>query len=158
MIDEVRVVTAHHEAGHAVAATMRGGATLTSVTLSQRHGEGITWVRHKRWDQAFCACAGISAEARHAWGARPIDAQDDDGLEFVDDVTGVRLVQKGDADMTTASAREALAMVVPRDLVAAPTAAWNRELEAVWSAVQAIARRLLDGLQVTDADVRALID
>jgi hypothetical protein len=64
---DARRTAAFHEAGHAVAAVMRGGSSLTSVSLDEHlHGEGITWSRALVFDQPFLIWAGPWAEARHA--------------------------------------------------------------------------------------------
>lgn len=58
-------VAAHHEAGHAVAAVMRGGSELTSVSVDRdRPGHGIAWSRLHLWDRPFVIWAGPWAEAR----------------------------------------------------------------------------------------------
>src|SRR4051794_12442550 len=53
LVTDPRELAAWHEAGHAVAAVMRGGSSLTSVTLGARHGEGLTNHRSKSFDSGF---------------------------------------------------------------------------------------------------------
>lgn len=61
------MVTAHHEAGHAVAAVLRGG-TLVSITVSDDGETGFTRHRSGVFDAGFIAYAGQWAEA--TYGAR----------------------------------------------------------------------------------------
>lgn len=149
-----RETAAFHEAGHAVAAVMRGGSTLLSVTLSTgTHGAGITWVRHKVWDLAFLTFAGPWAEARYEWAkihddlaVDDISTSDHECEVFEDWVCGVFLSQPD--DMRTY--REAGAGDVIREGI------WHRELEAVWPAVVRVAERLLAG-DVTHDEVEAFV-
>lgn len=157
--DELRTITAHHEAGHAVAAVLRGGSSLTSVTLSEAHGEGITWGRHKPADSSFFAYAGPWAEARYAWPADvPLDGEDAEWLTFEDYVTGVILHQPSDAAAVAAHDQQVMDLRAQGLDVPAAYTVWHDELERVWPAVQQVAAWLLDGRTVTDADVRALVD
>ncbi|MGV9861890.1 hypothetical protein [Rhodococcus koreensis] len=161
-------VVAHHEAGHACAAILRGGASITSIHLDPvRPGYGMTHMRAKAYaDGGFIAWAGCWAEARYRWGDRPLDQDDDDGLEFVDHVQGVLLEQPGDrADVIEQEENFArLAAMAPGDEidVRAATIAtyqvWHIELEQAWPAMQRVAELLLAGATVTDAQVRALVD
>lgn len=162
-----RTLTAYHEAGHAVAALMRGGSSLLSVTLSDTHGAGITWHRSHVWDQAFIAYAGPWAESRHQWGDRPLDDLDDDGFTFDDVVAGCLLV--GGADDATAIDRglsiEAIAAEMGgsaddpgiadqlRPTAAARESVWQIELHRVWTAICEVAARLVAGQTVTSAEV-----
>lgn len=73
-------LAAWHEAGHAVAAVMRGQSTLLSVALGYRHGEGLTRRRGKPMDDAFFAFAGPWAEDRYRGGVREVADEDQDGL------------------------------------------------------------------------------
>ena len=62
-LDEL-VVAAFHKAGHAVAGTMRGGSSVTSVTLDDHICRGTFWARCEDWDRAFVIWAGPWVEAR----------------------------------------------------------------------------------------------
>ena len=156
-----RELAAIHEAGHAVAAVMRGGSTLTSVSLSDQHGEGITWSNSKPCDSGFGAYAGPWAEARHLWGDRPLDAEDENGCAFGDVVMGVLWEQQHgtDLDMWRRDAAEHARVC---ELVGVSPAArdevWDMELSRVWPAVQSVGALLLAGETVTDVQVRALVE
>ncbi len=170
---ELREVTAFHEAGHAVAALMRGGSSLLSVNLSDTsHGEGITWHRSPVWDQPFIAYAGPWAEVRHAWGDLPADALDDEGYTF-DDLLSACLLFGGGADdadhvvptLSIDGMAENLGMTVGSDedeeqlsqLVAATESIWRRELEQAWPVITTVAARLLAGESVTGDQITAAL-
>lgn len=102
-------------------------------------------------DEAFVIWAGIWAEARYEWGARPLDAEDEEGADFsyyLDDA-GAR--HQASAEIFLAAIEEsdhgwrqagvdadALRVTVEREI-------WPRELEKVWPAIRRLARALLDG-------------
>ena len=68
MTTDERYITACHEAGHAVAALMRGGGEITSITIEPTADYlGYTWTRIKPFDRAFIIYAGPWAEARAQW-------------------------------------------------------------------------------------------
>lgn len=73
MIDiDQRVITAHHEAGHAVAAEMRGDGEVRALAIEPTDQYlGKTWFRAKPADLAFVTFAGPWAEARCRWPAKP---------------------------------------------------------------------------------------
>ena len=65
MTTDERYITACREAGHAVAALMRGGGEITSITIEPTADYlGYTWTRIKPFDRAFIIYAGPWAEAR----------------------------------------------------------------------------------------------
>ena len=69
-----RRLTAYNEAGHAVAAMMRGG-TFVSITIEpDGDRDGCTSVEVDTYDMAFVAFAGVWAEARAHW-AKPLDGK-----------------------------------------------------------------------------------
>lgn len=160
-IGNERAIAAHHEAGHAVAATMRGGSTLTSVELSEVHGEGITWHNGHTWDFAFIAYAGMWAEARLSWPRAEPTGEDGDGLTFDDYVTGVYLTQPDDAAIVSARQDELRSYGLDperlREAIRGDEITWGRELEHVWPVVCQVARMLLDGETVTASDVLRLL-
>jgi hypothetical protein len=89
-----RYLTAHHEAGHAVAALLRG-AELTSITIDPTpERAGYTGFRGKRWDSQFFTYAGPWAEARSQWTEDSLDGVDDDGCLFGDYVVYAFLVNR----------------------------------------------------------------
>lgn len=150
-----RTLTAHHEAGHTVAAVMRGGSSFRSVDLSRADdGHGLTLHRSKRIDGPFIAYAGPWAEARYLWPAGvPLDGEDGDGTTFGDHVAGVFLAQPDDL-AALAPDDERVQRLRAFDVEADPYAVWHMELERAWPAVQVVAARLLSGDVLTDADVR----
>lgn len=156
---EVRRAVAFHEAGHAVAAVMRGGSSLTSVSLDEhRQGEGMTSFRASVFDQPFVVWAGPWAEARQAWGDRPLDGEDEDGCILGDYVGGVFLSQPGDAEQYRLALRALFDLGVPDDLTATTEGIWAREMEDAWSVVEAVAATLLRGEAIDDAEVRSAME
>ncbi len=174
---ELREVTAFHEAGHTVAALMRGGSSLLSVSLSDTtHGEGITWHRSKPSDRAFIAYAGPWAEVRHAWGDLALDGLDDDGCTF-DDALAACLAFGGGADDATIivaglSVEGVAAEIginaedpgIPawlrdwiHETLSAREAIWRRELEQEWPVIEVVAARLLAGDEVTGDQIAAAL-
>jgi hypothetical protein len=151
MCEDVRRLTAYHEAGHAVAAGMRGGSELRSVTLHATPGAGLTVHRSHGWDHGFIAYAGVWAEARASWPLADLTGCDDDGLTFDDYVAGVLLSQPGDAQTILAASRrmrELFAATGRADELPAEAATeitWQAELEAVWPQIGDLANRLLHG-------------
>jgi hypothetical protein len=92
-------VTAHHEAGHAVAAMMRGGGEFVSVTIEPTADHlGFTRYRGHAWDRAFVIYAGPWAEARVQWPVSDINSEDDDGAIF-DDYVIAALWRNADGDL-----------------------------------------------------------
>jgi hypothetical protein len=153
-----RAATGFHEAGHAVAAVMRGGSSLTSVSLDEHlHGAGMTWSRALVFDQPFLIWAGPWAEARHAWGDRPLDDEDEDGCILDDYVAGVFMSQPDDAEQYRLALRALSDLGVPDGLTAATERVWAREMEDVWTAVEAVAAALLRGKVIDDAAVRTAV-
>lgn len=153
-----RNLTAHHEAGHAVASVMRGGSSFRSVDLSRAdEGHGLTLHRCKPTDGPFIAYAGPWAEARYLWPADvPLDGEDDDGMTFGDYVAGIFLGQPDDA-AALAPDDERVLLLRAHGVEVDPYAVWHMELERAWPAVQRVAARLLAGDVLTDADVRQTV-
>ena len=100
-------LTAHHEAGHAVAALMRGGEVV-SVTIkpTARRGGGCE-IRPGSADAAdfwaFNYYAGPWAEARAQWTQPTIDEDsfDDEGRCFADHVATAFVGSPPDFDKTS---------------------------------------------------------
>lgn len=137
-----REPTAFHEAGHLVAAALRGGDWLGPTTLETgTHADGMTWWCAEPAHRAFIIFGGPWAEARHAWGDRP---HDDPAF---DDALLALLRRSPDEGAYHHAAR------------AFPVAehAWGRELSAVWPAVSELAEVLLEGAPVVYAQVRAAV-
>jgi len=152
----LRALTAYHEAGHTVAGVMRG-SVLRSVRLGEVDGDGLTIHRGPPWDQPFSAYAGPWAEARYTWGDRPADAEDEDGLVFADHLYGIFLGVGAEDRQELRQHFAELAAMLPEvsadDLERATEQTWARELEAVWTAIEATATRLLAGAEITDESV-----
>jgi len=155
-----RTLAAYHEAGHAVAGCMRG-SILRSITLGEVPGDGLTVHRETAGGNPLTSYAGPWAEARHIWGDRPVDEEDEDYLIFGDHLFGIFL-GTGAEDWQELQAHYArlagLAELLPPeitvdDLVRITEQKWARELEAVWPAIELIATRLLAGAEITDENV-----
>lgn len=145
---DLRTLAAHHEAGHAVAAVMRGGSRLKSVTIDETvHGDGLTVHTSAPWDRSFIAWAGPWAEARLRWGDRPLDAEDDDCQTFDDYVLGQLVTHRSDAEQV----RGGNASMATIDV-------WFMEMEHVRVAVAEVAAALLLGSTVTHDDVETLVE
>lgn len=160
MTSDLTAVTAHHEAGHAVAAVMRGGSALTGISV-HNDGTGLTNHRSHTWDGPFIAYGGLWAEARFGWPADvPVTAEDEDGCVFGDHVTAVWLTQPDDAAIVLAKFDhlEGLGTDLRRTLEAGTLRTWDTELEAVWPVVQWVAARLLDGHTPGDESVREAVE
>jgi hypothetical protein len=155
-----RSVTAHHEAGHAVAAVMRGAGELRSVTI-ERTDEylGHTGFRGKPCDSAFVTYAGPWAEARAQWPHPTLDGEDDDGCIFGDYVTGAFLLNAdGDgADYRRHCADDGALLGGHAHLLGSREDVWSYELERQWPVIQQIAMRLLAGEAIDRLDPFALV-
>lgn len=161
-MSDARTITAHHEAGHAVAVCMRGGSELRAVVIDEEHhGNGLTTFRSKPVDNGFIAYAGCWAQARFLWGTRALDECDDEGLEFPDCVMGVLIEQPGDAeivDAATIAHRATLESAGLDHLSHDAHAVWMMELERQWLTIQTVAGALLSEGVVTTASIRQLIE
>lgn len=174
-------LTAHHEAGHAVAALACGGG-LISITIgpTREHPEyaGNTGVRvEKWWHLPFVVYAGPWAEARSQWtrdSLDSLDGEDDDGRPFRDYVREAFDVNRdGDLDKyeqleegilpdgtrsEPPTARMAQFSGRPRDEVIAERGQeCSRQLEEhCWPVIRVVAGMLLDGCTDADAITEAL--
>jgi hypothetical protein len=156
--DEVDI-TAHHEAGHAVAAVMRGGGVLVSITIDPTEDYlGHTQFRVKRWDAAFATFAGPWAEARSRWPGGEVD---DDGCVLDDYVTAAFMANPNDlSDYGDHLERERNQYGGHWPEVIHPgkrEAWWSTELEGCWPVIQAVARLLLNGETVGHDTVEGLL-
>jgi hypothetical protein len=157
-----RYITACHEGGHAVAAYMRGGGEVRSITVESTHEHaGLTHTRHKPCDAAFIIYAGPWAEARTQWAAElPLDAHDDDGMTFDDYLLAAWLHNAdGDADDYRHAQELDAAMLgdgITTEVLDAREHIWCRELEARWPTIQQIAALLIRG-PVAPATIAALV-
>ncbi|MEB3023924.1 M50 family metallopeptidase [[Mycobacterium] crassicus] len=157
-----RTLTAHHEAGHAVAAVMRGGTQLHYVNVIQDGDTlGFTHYSGRRCDEAFIAYAGPWAEARAQWPISDLNDEDDDGCTFPDYVTGAFLTNiDGDAEAYQSALKAELLGPPDPELLTAREGIWGRELQRAWPVVQQVAQLLAaDGADMYhSADHRAWHD
>jgi hypothetical protein len=154
-LERIRFRTAHHEAGHAVAAVMRGGdvhhlklgdPTDAGLLDVDRESIGVTRNTSDSWNVPFVAFAGPWAQWRHrketgetedwdlVWDW--LDAGSDNGWDPLGDYTLM------DYD----------------NLTEAQIALWIEELEPHWPAIVAVAAIALAGDPVNTEVVEALID
>lgn len=137
--------TAYHEAGHAVAATMRGGAeAVRSIYIDwDQAGHGMTWHRSKVCDNPFIAYAGAWAEVRlEVAELNPDDLSPSVPMGSVDEVLHF---QPDDARLLTDTyfPVEGWGWESKRGV-------WHMELEREWAVITAVAERLWE-----DQDVNA---
>ncbi len=94
---------AHHEAGHAVAALMRGSGELLSITIEPTDDYlGRTSHLGNPWgdDDMFVTFAGPWAEARARWPLPSLVGEDGDGRVFDDYLADAWLAaEDGDQDV-----------------------------------------------------------
>lgn len=155
-----RLLTAHHEAGHAVAALMRGGGQLRSITIEPTTTYlGHTGYRGKPCDTAFVTYAGPWAEARAQWVRPTLDDEDDDGCTF-EDYVSVAFLSNADGDGEDyRRAQEAEAAQLGEfgqqflDLTGVRQEMWSGELEQSWPLIQQVAAiaMLVDGPVAAEA-------
>jgi excisionase family DNA binding protein len=160
-------LVAHHEAGHAVAAVMRGGGELVSITIEPTDEyAGHTQTRLKPWsdDAAFVTYAGPWAEARFQWPLPTLHGDDDDGCTFEDyiiaaflnNIDGDGKQYRDDLDRERQGYGKHYDRLVN---VARREQFWStRELEGVWPVMQSVAALLLAGDTVDHDVVDGLLD
>lgn len=162
------VQRAYHEAGHAVAAAMRGFGHFDEAVLSVRAnaGSGIDWGAAPGPALPFVAYAGPWAQARARWAELGCAGEDEGGRRFEEHVADEVLRCPRDA-MAVALAEYDIATLL-RDggadenecwrWVRGVLFAWRGDLEDMWPVVDAVARDLLGGAAVPIAAVRAATD
>jgi hypothetical protein len=173
--EEILHTTAHHEAGHAVAALMRGGGECHGITLEPTGTHwGMTRTRTKMFvdDAAFSTYAGPWADARAQWPAGlPIDEHDDDGGYWFHERVTETFEDNGDDDLENyepAWENDPVQQAIRSGKLTLPEgcppmtqewyeAKWSRELEDVWPVIQALATRLLDVRTMTGDEVTKLV-
>jgi hypothetical protein len=155
---------AHHEAGHAVAAVMRGG-TLLGVWLgttdwSTPDGSADTpgGCLHETAlpEQPFVTFAGPWAEAM--WNLGHEDVIDDFDWAFE-----IAWENNGGGDTDEYESRVEMLTEYAEELGLSPIrraweSMWAEELELLWPAVCEVAVMLLGGQQVTHEQVKAVVD
>ena len=175
MADDV-FLAAHHEAGHAVAATRRGYAVTEIVIDPERGFTEYAAIPHGD-DHAFIVYAGPWAHARALWMSPTADsdARDEDGVRFSDRVaaqmqnniadwkTYEGIMPDGDPAAVDAAASvrtqalhgELFDAVVQKD-IAQPNAEWNAELASAWTDIQDLSRHLIAGDDVIQVGTSTL--
>lgn len=157
---------AHHEAGHAVAATMRGDGAFTGLDLeATRERDAITYTRTKPCDVPFVAYAGPWAEARATWGDRPLDGQDDDGATFPDYIAAAFLMG-GHDDLEDMKRHDLLPADPPdgwtggldawRKVPQTRERLWGEELEYAWPTIRAVAAHIMRHRALAPADLERI--
>jgi hypothetical protein len=156
--------TAHHEAGHAVAAVARGGR-LVDVSLGEvdwfdldTSSDQAAFVRHESTleNQPFATFAGPWATAM--WMTAENDP-DDEPIDF-DEALDYAWADSSDGDQAKyenivgqlegVAATLGLVGIYGGEAVGrAWENDWRDELEQLWPAVREIAAKLLDGTEVT---------
>lgn len=154
--------TAHHEAGHAVAAVARDGYVTrihlghvdwtTDDPSGDRNGE--THHASTPRNQPFVTFAGPWAEARWEM-ARDPQLQLRTALELAWDANGDGDQAKYDAVVERLQATAEALGLAP--IGAAWESDWCEELDELWPAVVAVAQLLIDGLDVGHSHVFAAV-
>lgn len=139
-LDDYLKRAAHHDAGHAVAATVSGIAP--SPVRNAPNAAGL-WIQPRA--RSFIAFAGVWADARYRWGDTYVDGTDKAGDPFADYVQCSWELTVGDnAAMTClpAALRELLGDSVHSMTIPLPDA-WLVELATLWPTVQSVAQRFV---------------
>jgi hypothetical protein len=145
--DEPLLSTAYHEAGHAIAVQLRGGAVtqitiepgLTVFTLPREpqklYRNGVRVADPQPYeptqDDAFVAYAGPWAQERCHWRMPTLDVPDEHGNSFAQYV--VARLEKNTTDHA-----DYLAAPKPPDA----DELWSAELEQHWPRIQQVAQRM----------------
>jgi hypothetical protein len=150
-----RAITAHHEAGHAVAVCARYGE-ITSITIQPTSNSyGLTEFNAAAMDRPFITYAGLWAEARFHWPRLTLDGVDENRRAFNDYFCDAwKLNCDGDVE-----AFRRHSAYDPRDFEAKllERQTWRSEIVGLWDAIQGVAQLLqFDELVTTDV-VNSLI-
>lgn len=164
MIAASNATTAHHEAGHAVAAVYRGGR-LVKIVMTEADPTSVDWdaewagyTRHRtpRVHHPFTTFAGPWAEAK--W-----ESETDSGVSCFGEAFDIAWENSYDGDgyyyasliepVWEAARRAGLGHRVGADW----EINWQDELELLWPAIRAVAEMLLAGETVTHDAVAAAI-
>ncbi|MEO4038410.1 hypothetical protein V3N95_03825 [Micrococcaceae bacterium Sec6.3] len=165
--DHARAV-AHHEAGHAVATTLRGGCTFQGIDLTRTpERDAITYMNVKPTDMPFVSYAGPWAEGRAEWGTCPLDDEDEDGLTLDDYITGAFLAGGVD-DFQDMRRFDTLPDEAPpgwpeheqpwAEVRARREQSWNMQLERAWPVIQAVAAHLIAHGTITPGELESITE
>ena len=155
-------LTAHHEAGHAVATVLRRGKiTSININLDRTRGEhGETWTSAMQHDQSFITYAGPWAEARSQWTGANLDDVDDGGCTFSDRLATCFELNQYDLALYNLCVekydRGWNPLLSQHDL-AERAADWSRQFETLWPIMCQVAQLLLAEESVTTDIIAALI-
>jgi len=154
---EAKLLTAHHEAGHAVVDVWRGHqlleVSIDDDPASGHVGHVLSRLRHDV-DRPFSAFAGPWAEARFQWGALAPDdldpdGRDADGSDFDDYLSTAFMFGGGDDDWAVLGECRAAAAWLTDEMELARETLWRAELEFVWPVIAKVAAWLLANITVT---------
>ena len=158
MTTDERYITGCHEAGHAVAALMRGGGEITSITIKSTPTTSGTPGNGSSHLTARYHLRGPWAEARAQWTDPTFDGCDGDGCLFEDLVTAAFLrnydgdateyKQALDRDPAEIARRAGVFDELARrsgEEIPDREEMWSRQLECAWPVIQQLAVRLLAG-------------
>jgi len=147
-----------HEAGHAVAAYVRGGS-VDSMTIKpdgDHLGLTVTTLENAS-DRSFAIYAGLWAETRLVWPLPTLEGECY-GRTFEDCIELARLTNPyGDGELYVQSLafEEYEGGLFVRD---AREWTWNEELENYWPAIKAVADILLRDSTATHADIKSAVE
>lgn len=157
LVANERRQTAHHEAGHGVAAVWRGG-TFHSISIEQH---GLTHAVYERRHRDFIIFAGPWGEARADWGERALDDVDSVGQTFHHYLRAAMRVSASDLrlyepdrDVSAECWDATFSGSEPPEIPLARDQSWYAELELCWPTIQSVAGMLLSGVEVTPEYVR----
>lgn len=160
-VDPQTYVTACHEAGHAIAALLRGGELLSVSIMPTREHLGKTRSRGNPSDNSFVTYAGPWAEARGGWAIETaVRDPENFGSTFSDVLIlaqeSNRQEMKQYRKECVADRRIARTVGYPLDLKYRE-ALWQRVLEGQWPVIQFVAGLLLTGT-FSATDITAAFD
>lgn len=164
--EELRRITAHHEAGHAVATYVSGGTVHAISIAPDAEYLGQTLASpSSATGAAFAIHAGPWAEARSRWKLSSFDLDDPyQGKLFEDMVFHAWTLNAhgngapSDGDFwVMATDREEVEGVVVVDHEYRRHQ-WNRELENYWEATKEVATLLLRGDTIGQHEVSAIVE
>lgn len=166
-MDSQRYSTACHEAGHAVAAVMRGG-TFFSISIDPTVTyDGTTHMQCASCDTEFVIYAGPWAEARADWPpGLSLDAVAADGRTFAQYVDVAFLCSAADLRQYEPSEDIPLAHLLagvwgnqpPPPMPGPRDPSWFSELESGWPTILSVAEMLMSGVEITADGVRQLLE